>query len=91
MNGAARSLLWKTSVRIIVESAELEPGITNCRAVADYVNTMLTIRALKRATTAALRQAEQRAQRLTMTELREANGLLYSSALGRRPGGFRNE
>jgi hypothetical protein len=76
-----------TNVRIMVEIEEFEPGVTNSQAVADYVRALFKVRALKRAVTDALIEAEERRQTLNGTQLREAFRLVYDTgAIHRTPG-----
>ena len=78
-------------MRITIEIDDLEPGVTESQAVADYVRALFKVRALTRAHTMALREAETRAERLTTRELQEANGLIYNvGAIRRDSGGGRH-
>lgn len=52
-------------------------GVSHSQAVADYVRSLFKVRALKRAVTEAVLEAEQRRQRLTGSQLNEALRLFY--------------
>ena len=74
-------------MKITLELEEPElGGVSNSQAVADYVRSLIRVRALKRAVTDAVVEAERRKQRLTGSQLNEALRLFYDHHAAAGPG-----